>query len=90
MNLRTYLDSAGRGAGAALARNLGVKPVMVTQWAQGAKSVPVARCVAIEKATGGAVHRSTLRDDWRDHWPELDAPQAAPANASADAAQQGA
>ncbi len=72
MDIRTYLDSLGRGAGAALARSIGVHPVMVSQWAAETKPIPVERCTAIEQATARAVMRWDLRpDDWWKIWPEL-------------------
>ena len=62
------------GGKAALARLVGVKPPTVQQWATGARSVPIERCVAIERATKGAVTRKELRpDDWQLIWPELQA-----------------
>lgn len=62
------------GGKAALARLIGVTPPTVQQWATGARSVPIERCVAIERATKGAVTRKDLRpDDWALIWPELEA-----------------
>lgn len=61
MKLETYLEK--RGAGAAIARHLGVKQVMVSQWRYGIKQVPAERCPAIERATGGAVTCEELRPD---------------------------
>lgn len=61
-----------RGRQAALAGALGVKPPVVADWRTGKKSVPVPRCAAIERLTGGAVTRQELRpNDWSDIWPEL-------------------
>ena len=72
MDLRTFLAQAERGAAAAIARAVGVHPVMVSQWAAGLKAVPAERCAAIEEATGRAVTRKDLRpDDWLRIWPEL-------------------
>lgn len=72
MDIRTYLSQADRGAGAALARAIGVHPVMVSQWASGLKTVPPERCSAIERATEGKVKRWSLRpSDWHLIWPEL-------------------
>ena len=72
MDIRSYLETAPRGAAAAVARRVGVHPVMVSQWAGRVKTVPVERCVAIESATDGAVTRRDLRpDDWWRIWPEL-------------------
>ena len=68
-----------RGAAAKLARDLGVSPVMVSQWASGMKGVPVERSTAIERATDGAVRRWDLRpDDWHRIWPELIGTDGAP------------
>lgn len=79
MNLRDYLDHRGRGSGVALARALGVKPVMVSLWASGARPIPFERCVDIERATDGAVRRWDLCPrDWHRHWPELCESEGAP------------
>lgn len=61
MNLDNYLQR--HGAGADLARALGVNQVMVSQWRYGIKQVPAERCPAIEKATCGAVRCEDLRPD---------------------------
>lgn len=72
MDIETYLEGEPRGAGVALAKALGVHPVMVSQWSNGVKPVPVERCADIERATGGKVTRRDLRPaDWHRHWPEL-------------------
>lgn len=78
MQLRTYLNSAPRGTAAAIAKAVDVSPVMVTQWANGVKLVPTERCLAIERATAGAVTRADLRpaDYWL-IWPDLKAPKKA-------------
>lgn len=80
MQLQTWA-SAERGRCARLARDIGVLPVLVSQWAAGKRQVPTEHCAAIEQATGGAVRRWHLRPkDWRRIWPELnqhpDAPRA--------------
>ncbi|WP_294261546.1 Cro/CI family transcriptional regulator [uncultured Comamonas sp.] len=76
MRLSTYL-SAERGRAAALARALGVKPVVVSRWGSGAKPVPIERCLAVERATDGLVSRQDLRPkDWWVMWPEFQATQA--------------
>ncbi len=60
------------GGKAALARQVGVKPPTVQQWASGTRPVAIERCVAIEMATKGAVTRKDLRpNDWHLIWPEL-------------------
>lgn len=70
MNLETYLSTVGTAAG--LASNLGISPVLISQWRTGTRPVPIERCVAIERATDGAVTRRDLRpNDWQDIWPEL-------------------
>ena len=82
MELRTYLSTAPRGTAAAIARAVGVSPVMVTQWANGEKEIPVRRCLAIEQACSGEVKRSDLRpNDYWEHWPDLPAPEVIPTDA---------
>jgi DNA-binding transcriptional regulator YdaS (Cro superfamily) len=81
MDLRTYTQSL-RGAASALAAAIAAPPALVSQWANGTRPVAPERCVAIERATHGAVMRWDLRpNDWRDIWPELaerpDAPKPA-------------
>jgi DNA-binding transcriptional regulator YdaS (Cro superfamily) len=79
MQLRTFLENAPRGAGAALAKALGVHPVMVSQWAAGTKVVPLERCMDMERSTAGAVRRWDLRPhDWPRFWPELIGTEGAP------------
>lgn len=70
---------------AKLARVIGVSSPTVHQWISGHRPIPIERCVAIERATGGAVTRRDLRpNDWQDIWPELaDADHPAPAEAAA-------
>lgn len=71
--------SCERGRAVRLAGELGVRPVMVSQWGMGRKPVPVARATAIERATNGAVTRRDLRpDDWHRIWPELVGTEGAP------------
>ncbi|MDR0672749.1 MAG: helix-turn-helix domain-containing protein [Zoogloeaceae bacterium] len=70
MKLKTYLSTVETAA--SLARKVGVSSGFVSQWCSGFRPVPIARCVAIERATGGAVTRRDLKpDDWQDIWPEL-------------------
>lgn len=60
------------GSQAALAQDVGVRPAFVSQWLSGTRPIPPMRCIAIERATGGAVTRKDLRpDDWAQIWPEL-------------------
>ena len=77
MNLKTWVDGE-RGRSVRLARALGVTPPVVSDWCNGKKAVPLARCGAIERITGGAVTRQDLcPDQWHHHWPELVSQQAA-------------
>lgn len=77
--------SEQRGRGLLLANALGVQPPSVSQWLTGKKPVPLERCTAIERATGGAVTRQDLRpNDWQEIWPELAQAQAAPALAATE------
>ncbi|WP_309934049.1 transcriptional regulator [Variovorax paradoxus] len=77
MDLRTYLSSAGRGAASRLSREIGVLPVLISQWASGARPVPAEHCPAIERATNGAVTCEALNpsEPWRriadEAWPHL-------------------
>lgn len=67
------------GGQAGLSRSLGVTAAAVNQWIKGLRPVPPKHCVAIERATNGAVTRRDLRpDDWHLIWPEL-AQSSAPA-----------
>lgn len=64
------------GGQAALSRQLGVTAAAVNQWIKGLRPVPAKHCVAIERATNGAVTRRDLRPlDWQDIWPELVKPK---------------
>ena len=71
MNLKTYLNRRGRTSW--LARKIGAHLPDVSDWKYGNRKVPVAYCVAIERATNGKVTRKDLRpDDWHLIWPELE------------------
>ncbi|NYT78802.1 helix-turn-helix domain-containing protein [Alcaligenaceae bacterium] len=60
------------GSATNLAKQLGVSPVTINQWALKQRPVPIIRCVQIEELTNGAVTRKQLRpDDWSQIWPEL-------------------
>ena len=89
MNLDAYLKTPGALSQAELCRRIGAKSAaQIYQWRTGFRGVSPspAYCVAIERATDGAVKRQDLRDDWQDIWPELLAPApAAPAPAEAAA-----
>lgn len=70
MKLIDYFCAHGSQSG--FARDIGVTAVSLNQWVNGVRPVPVERCVAIERATEGAVSRRDLRpDDWHLIWPEL-------------------
>lgn len=70
MDINTYLSSTETAA--SLARKLEISPVLVSQWRNGVRPIPIERCPDIERATGGAVTRRDLRpDDWHRIWPEL-------------------
>ena len=78
MDLKTYTDQA-RGRQTEVAAAIGCQPQLVWQWAAGVRPVPLDRCVAIERATDGAVRRWDLRpDDWHQIWPELVGAEGAP------------
>ena len=65
------------GSQSALAGRLEVRPPTVNQWANGVRPVPPKYCLAIERATSGAVTRIDLRpDDYWLIWPDLPAPAA--------------
>ena len=58
------------GGAAKLAALLDVSPQAISNWKE--RGVPIDRCVAIERVTGGAVTRKDLRADWQEIWPELE------------------
>lgn len=74
MDLNSYLSRPGAPSATGLARTLGLNPDQVRQWRHrhnGRQPAPE-NCVAIERATEGAVTRRDLRpDDWHLIWPEL-------------------
>jgi DNA-binding transcriptional regulator YdaS (Cro superfamily) len=60
------------GGQAGLSRVLGVTAAAVNQWIKGLRPVPPKHCLAIERATNGAVTRRDLRpDDCHLIWPDL-------------------
>lgn len=74
MNILTYL-AARKMSQADFAKVLGVSQGLVCQWIKKRRPVAADRCVAIERATFGAVTRRDLRpDDWHLIWPELAEP----------------
>lgn len=62
MDLQSHTGTE-RGAAAKLARALDVPPVLISQWANGTRPVPDARCPDIERATDGRVTVDDLRPD---------------------------
>lgn len=61
------------GSQTALAAVLGVSKGAVSQWKDENRRVPAAHCLAIERATSGAVTRRDLRpDDFHLIWPDLE------------------
>lgn len=78
--LKIYLATAPRGAATRLAENLGISPVIVSQWIadESPRPVPGERCPAIERATEGAVKCEDIREDltWQrvpdSTWPHPD------------------
>lgn len=73
MTLSEYIR-AQRGNGKTLADKLGISLSNLSQIAHNSDGTSPARCVAIEKATDGAVTRKELRADWKAIWPELARP----------------
>ncbi len=70
--LQAAIDSLG-GVGK-LAAAIGVGQPVVSNWRARGTIPDAATCVAIERATNGAVTRRDLRpDDWHLIWPELGA-----------------
>ena len=67
MTLNEYLTEAGRGSAAALAKAIGASTSGVCLWRNGVRAVPIERCLAIERATGGKVRAEELRPDF-DWW----------------------
>lgn len=58
-----------------LGDSIGVQVAQVWQWTNAKRPVPIEHCVAIEKATKGAVTRQELRpDDFWLIWPDLKKP----------------
>ena len=71
------VDTAAKviGGRERMAKVLGVSVAAVGNWKN--RGVPYEKCVAIERATSGAVTRQDLRPhDWADIWPELAASRA--------------
>jgi len=78
MKLSEYFTEPESESAAAIARTLGVSPVLVSQWRNLSRPVPAERCLAIERATNGAVTRRDLRPhDYQNIWPDLAEPKEA-------------
>lgn len=69
MKLQEYV--AQLGSQAKLARTLGVPAVLISQWANQKRPVPLDRCVQIEQATDGQVTCEELRPDKAGYWSYL-------------------
>lgn len=73
--MKTGIESAVNyfGSQSALASQLGVKQQSLQLWYSGKRSVPIKRCVQIERLTNGAVTRKDLRpDDYHEIWTDID------------------
>jgi DNA-binding transcriptional regulator YdaS (Cro superfamily) len=72
MQLKEFIENAGRGAVRRLAREIRAHEPDVSRWVSGARPVPVHYGAPIESATGGQVTRKDLfPSTWRTIWPEL-------------------
>lgn len=71
LKLNKYLASQPRGAHARLAEYLGVSYPQLSSMVSGRLSISPAKCVLIERHTGGKVSRKDLRADWAEIWPEI-------------------
>lgn len=90
LSLQDYLAQQPRGAVAALAAELRVSRVYLSQLAarQDGRVPSAELCVLIERATGGQVRRWNLRPaDWHLIWPELIEASGAPLVPVADVAR---
>lgn len=55
-----------------MSERTGIVGVLLSQWRNNVRAVPIEKCLLIEKATKGMVTRRDLRpDDWMEIWPEL-------------------
>lgn len=91
MKLSEYLKKSERGSGMSLAVAIGVSKSRLSQIADDSSSLKPAMCVAIWRATGGAVARWDLRPaDWHKIWPELIGIEGAPPVPESATAQEAA
>lgn len=82
MDLKTYTSKLPNGGVTALAAQVGVSPVYLSQLSarQDSREPSPALCVLIERATKDEVRRWDLRPgDWHRIWPELIGAEGAPA-----------
>lgn len=89
MSLDTYINSLPRGGVSALAGQLGISRVYLSQLRvrQDEREPSPELCVRIETLSGCRVMRWSLRpNDWHLIWPELRAHKDAPSPAAAKAA----
>lgn len=70
MDLKDWVR-AERGRAVRLGAAIGVHPVLIRQWSGQERPIPVRHMAAIELATGGAVTREEMCEDWARVWPEL-------------------
>lgn len=54
-----------------MARQIGVSPVLISQWKLGVRPIPAVRCIDIERATNGVVTCEELRPDLTERWAYL-------------------
>lgn len=74
IDIGTFLEASPRGTGAAIAKRLGVHPVMLSQWAAktNRKPIPEDRAPALERETGFVVRCEVSCPDTR--WVRIDDP----------------
>jgi DNA-binding transcriptional regulator YdaS (Cro superfamily) len=58
------------GSASSLARQLGVTPQAVIFWADGSRSLPIAKLAEVERLTGIS-RKDFCPNDWIKIWPEL-------------------
>lgn len=63
MTLQEYIKEEGRGSITNLAKQIGIKPSIVSFWVGRKRQVPIKRCPEIERITKGKVACEELRPD---------------------------
>lgn len=63
MDLKAYLAWRGKGTAARLAVQIGVSPVLISQWRTERRTIPGDRVIPIARATGWRVTPHELRPD---------------------------